>query len=190
MTTTEPGLEDAIIIAQRTTQALPAEMADVLVAELTEDPENRDYAAALAVPDWEQVRTLLHGAYSKHIPAAVVPKTQVLGSVLKGWLRDVPLMAALAMGGETSQKWLLLSAANMPSIADNDIYNPSGQMLQMFYPQMLGDGIITQEQIDAFTTMETPEDWVHRDSRASEVLGMGIVIDVADLVALREAERI
>lgn len=182
MVTCTPGAEQMIAAALDTSAPLTEEKTSALVAELTQDPEDRGYAAAIGAQNWQQVRLLLVGHYTKQVQEAITPREtmpqaefQVLASRIAA--------AAGASSAPQREVWTVMKDAIQIAcmFAFVNLQDPQVQQMVSGLNQA---GLLTSEQHSALTEMIVPEHMETRDPRSWSVLGPGAVVEVADLAHL------
>lgn len=167
-----------------TSAALTEEQKTALVAELTEDPEGRGYAAPLAAQDWEQVRLLLLGHYSVLVEETTTPRASMPQAEFQVLASRI---AAAAGQASAPQKAVWDAVKDAISIAcmfvSVSLQDPQTQLMVTALNQA---GLLTPEQLLQLTKEPQESSEETRAPRAGVVLGFGLVVEVSDLAALRD----
>lgn len=192
MMITDPDKVEAVLAAVASAASLSTAQADAIVEELTTDPEGRGYATPLASQNWARVLELLHGGYTRTIPAYSIDREfvsqdelLVLTSRLTGW-RNQQIMDGVTMPPEVAY----MIDKTLPAVAAQkalSLSDPSGVQLMGALLQM---GLITQQQHTELTKEPVSESTESAPPRAEVVLGSGIVVNNTDLATLHAQGRI
>jgi len=175
-----------------TSAPLTTEQKAPLTAELTEDPEGRDYATPIAAGNWEQVRLLLMGHYTIEQDEQYVLKHIVTGPEILNWIAPLRMVVTItAPEGIIKSKWQEILSA-WSGIDTSYSFDPATSTKWAYLKATVGElvnaqgaRIITEADIRTLETTYAPATMANASPRSWSVLGMGKVVEVADLVALR-----
>lgn len=182
------GHERDWIAATNSSTGLTEEQKTLLVAELTDDPDDRGYATPIASANWQTLQAKLHEPYTYTIAAherdrATMPQAefQVLASRIAAAAGQgsAPQQAAWA-----AMKDAIQIACMFVTVTLND------PQVQAMVSGLNVAGLLTPEQLLQLTKEPQEEATEARPSRASVLFGYGYVVEVSDLAQLRAEELI
>ncbi len=186
-----PGQEQQIIAILDTSVGLTEEQRTALAAEITDDPEERGYAAPIAAQNWVQVRLLLLGHYTIEQAEQYVPKPIVTGQEIKNWIAPLRMRVRMSTASDALKAAWLDIMGDWSVIADAYTFEPaSSATWQSLVSQVVslvdagGQRLITDADLLALTSTYVPATMATANPRSWSVLGIGRVVEIADLVAL------